>query len=203
MGRDNFSEEVKRTLAERVGGHCSNPECACDTFGPDPDDHSKRTSIGEAAHITAAAQGGPRYDANMSASERSSIANGIWLCRNCARLIDEQSSKYDVYTLKGWKEDAEEKQMKRLGKSDKANHIKRYPDTYFTLDTDDDLVIRYCTRCYEVDNKLVQLMCYNGRYECPNCKNNGIYDMDKALAHYKATHPGRRIISKGIDCNWF
>jgi ribosomal protein L37AE/L43A len=45
-------------------------------------------NIGVAAHISGAAPGGPRYDASMSSEARKSINNGIWLCANCARLVD-------------------------------------------------------------------------------------------------------------------
>ena len=40
------------------------------------------------AHICAAAQGGPRYDASMTPEERKSFENGIWLCQSCSKLID-------------------------------------------------------------------------------------------------------------------
>lgn len=49
------------------------------TIGPKKEDGGAMTE-GIAAHITAAAQGGPRYCSTLSAEERSSIDNGIWLC---------------------------------------------------------------------------------------------------------------------------
>lgn len=58
------------------------------------------SSIGTAAHICAAAQGGPRYDADMSSEERSGINNGIWLCANHGRLIDTDVATYTVEALK-------------------------------------------------------------------------------------------------------
>jgi hypothetical protein len=64
-------------------------------------------SIGVAAHITAAAPGGPRYDSTFSAAQRKSAENGIWLCANCARLIDSDSAKYTVALLHEWKNRAE------------------------------------------------------------------------------------------------
>ena len=112
--RDNFSEKTRRILRERVGGKCSNPSCKRETCGPS-DSEDRSLILGEAAHIRAAAPGGPRYDASMSAEERMHISNGIWLCRDCARLIDINASSYSVETLMAWKEEAEKRQRKYLG----------------------------------------------------------------------------------------
>ena len=72
--RDNFSTTVKDILAKRVGYVCSNPNCKKHTIAPNFEE-DKITNIGEAAHITAAAFGGPRYDESLSPSERKSINN--------------------------------------------------------------------------------------------------------------------------------
>lgn len=103
--RDNFTELIKNKLAKRVSYICSNPNCRKMTIGPD----SKKgiNNIGVAAHICAAAPGGPRYDANMTEQERKSIDNGIWLCQSCAKLIDSDENKYTVSLIKLWKEQTE------------------------------------------------------------------------------------------------
>ena len=85
--RDDFSQKTIDRLCERVGGKCSNPNCRRETKGHHSNPQ-KRVSIGEAAHITAAAEGGPRYNPDLTPEERSSIENGIWLCKSCARMID-------------------------------------------------------------------------------------------------------------------
>ena len=85
--RDEFNEKTKRIIQERVGNRCSNPNCKCLTSGPNAD-QEKATRIGVAAHITAASENGPRYNSMISNEERSHISNGIWLCQNCAKLID-------------------------------------------------------------------------------------------------------------------
>lgn len=64
-------------------------------------------TLGEAAHITAAAAGGPRYDARLTREERRSIENGIWMCRHHARLVDTDEDNYSAETLRLWKEDVE------------------------------------------------------------------------------------------------
>ena len=63
-------------------------------------------NIGVGAHIAAASRGGPRDDANMKAAERSSGANGIWLCQSCSKLVDLDENRYTVALLHRWKSDA-------------------------------------------------------------------------------------------------
>lgn len=105
--RDDFSAKVKNTLGSRVGWKCSNPSCRRSTTGPHSDS-DKSISIGVAAHICAAAPGGPRYDEGMSPAERASVENGIWLCQTCSRLVDTDDSIYSVALLREWKKGAEE-----------------------------------------------------------------------------------------------
>lgn len=104
--RDDFSKSVVRALQERAGNHCANPKCRCLTSGPNDAPH-KASRIGVAAHVTAAAAGGPRYESARTPEDRRSIENGIWLCQNCARLIDVDPANYSVELLLGWRESAE------------------------------------------------------------------------------------------------
>jgi hypothetical protein len=104
--RDEFPARIKEELAKRVGFLCSNPGCRQPTSGPQSEP-SGSVNIGVAAHITAAASGGPRFDDNISSTERQSARNGIWLCQSCAKLIDSDVSKYTQDKLVEWKQDAE------------------------------------------------------------------------------------------------
>jgi len=52
--RDDFLAKTKRSLAERVGSLCSNPDCQASTSGPQIS-NEKYMNVGIAAHITAAA----------------------------------------------------------------------------------------------------------------------------------------------------
>lgn len=76
------------------------------TTGPRTDP-TKIVNIGVAAHITAAAEGGPRYDPALIPDQRKAPENGIWLCQNCAKLIDNDPLRYTVEILRGWKANAE------------------------------------------------------------------------------------------------
>lgn len=104
--RDEFGTQDKDVLARRVGMRCSNPKCRQPTSGPQ-DDPRKAVNIGVAAHIAAAASGGPRYDAKMTSEERANIDNAIWLCQNCAKLVDNDPKLYTVDLLRRWKQRSE------------------------------------------------------------------------------------------------
>jgi RNA polymerase subunit RPABC4/transcription elongation factor Spt4 len=111
--RDDFNKETKRILQERVGNRCSNPECKCLTSGPNYEPE-KATRIGVAAHITAASKGGPRFDPVLTSKDRSFISNGIWLCQNCAKLIDNDEQVYLEDLLLEWKQISEENCRREL-----------------------------------------------------------------------------------------
>lgn len=111
--RDDFSLRIKNILAKRVAYICSNPNCNNPTVGPSSTE-TKTINIGVAAHICAAAPGGPRYDNEMTSEERSSVDNGIWLCQNCSKLIDSDVKNYPIELLKEWKKNAEAEAEKRL-----------------------------------------------------------------------------------------
>lgn len=104
--RDDFSSSTIRKLRDRVSGRCSNPDHRVPTTGPTTDP-TKINNIGKAAHITAAAPGGPRYNDSLTSDERRHINNGIWLCAICADKIDKDAETYSVELLQNWKRKAE------------------------------------------------------------------------------------------------
>ena len=111
--RDDFTKAVIDILGRRVGYLCSKPDCRKPTVGSNTND-SRATSIGEAAHITAASPGGARYNPDLTQEQRSDISNGIWLCSNCATLIDKDPLKFPVELLYNWKKNAEIESSQRL-----------------------------------------------------------------------------------------
>ena len=107
---------MKRNLAARTGNSCSNPDCGALTSGPHTNS-AKALNVGVAAHITAAAEGGQRYNASLSSEERRSQDNGVWLCQTCAKLVDNDASRYTEKLLRAWKEIAEDRALHSIGKT--------------------------------------------------------------------------------------
>jgi len=108
MARDDFSAKVKNKLRMRAALSCSNPDCRKLTAAPSESDSDSFVCLGKAAHITAAAEGGSRYDASISIEDRKSIANAIYLCGSCADLIDKNGGiDFPESILRHWKEQHE------------------------------------------------------------------------------------------------
>jgi hypothetical protein len=115
--RDEFREPVKHVIAARAGFRCSYPECQTCTVGPTVDT-AKNFNIGAACHITAAAEGGSRYDPDMTREQRKHPDNGIWMCRTHADLVDDDALKYPVDLLRTWKKEAEDRVLREVGKAE-------------------------------------------------------------------------------------
>jgi hypothetical protein len=64
---------------------------------------------GEIAHIHAHSEGGPRFDTNLSESERDSYQNTLLLCRRHHRIIDADPLSHPADLLKEWKRAQEAK----------------------------------------------------------------------------------------------
>lgn len=117
MARDDFSSTVRNALKMRSALICANPDCRKQTVAPSESDEDKFVCIGKAAHITAAAEGGPRYDSGISSAERSGISNAIYLCSGCADLIDKNKGQdFPPSTLQKWKQDHERWVAENLNK---------------------------------------------------------------------------------------
>lgn len=107
--RDDFSRATRQALLIRTAGFCSRPECRKMTVVPSTRIPSSFSVTGRAAHITAASPQGPRYSASLTTKQRKDAANGIWLCADCADLIDKgRGREFSIELLQGWKRRAEE-----------------------------------------------------------------------------------------------
>ncbi len=99
----DFSGATKRIIAGRAGYQCSFPSCSLLTIGPGASATDVSVS-GVAAHIYSAASGGPRGTAGLSATDRESPTNGIWLCETHGKLIDNNRGiSFPPPLLIGWK----------------------------------------------------------------------------------------------------
>ena len=104
--RNDFTKPVADALGKRAAFICSNPDCRVLTIAPSEESESKFLYMGKAAHICAAAPGGPRYDAAMTPEQRKAPSNGIFLCSSCADIIDKNGGlDFPVQRLRRWKED--------------------------------------------------------------------------------------------------
>lgn len=109
MARDEFSPAVKTAVAQRASYVCSNPECRALTIAPADVDALKVLYIGKAAHIRAAAEGGPRYHPSMTPDQRKDIANAIFLCATCADIVDRNNgADFSAELLLQWKHQHEQ-----------------------------------------------------------------------------------------------
>lgn len=104
MPRINFSPTTKRLIADQAGNRCSFPACARLTVGPGVT--AKETSrTGTASHIYSAASKGPRGQGGLSPKELRSASNGIWLCAQHGRQVDNnRGEKYPPELLLFYKQ---------------------------------------------------------------------------------------------------
>lgn len=137
--RDDFDTSTKDMLARRGGYRYSNPACRKLTTGPQ-EDPTKALNIGVAAHITAASPRGPRYDSKQTSEERKSIDNGIWLCQNCAKLIDNDELRYTTDVVQEWK---------RLSEAEALRQIQENSPSKAASQNDDVELIRFYSQCLD------------------------------------------------------
>lgn len=117
--RDNFNKLTREKIAKGAGWLCSFPNCQAPTVGA-TSDGEEVIDIGIAAHICAAAPGGPRYDDKMSPEERSSAKNGIWMCSDHGKAIDSKDPMFTVELLREWKQQARTDSWRRVLRHEQA-----------------------------------------------------------------------------------
>jgi hypothetical protein len=132
--RDEFPAWVKALLAKRAGYLCSNPACRAKLIGPSSSDPKRTVLMAVAAHISAAAPGGPRYDFALTPGERASPDNGICLCPTCSVLIDKnQGADFASATLQDWKRQAEHRATSELGRPATGSSVAPIPSPIDTM----------------------------------------------------------------------
>jgi hypothetical protein len=113
QNRDDFTGKTKLQIAKRAGWLCSDPSCRRPTIGSTSDGDGE-INLGTAAHICAAAPGGPRYDPNQTPDQRRAANNGIWMCRLHGTAVDAKDSKFTVELLSEWKAQAQKDSWRRV-----------------------------------------------------------------------------------------
>lgn len=83
--RDDFSDATRQIIKRQAGGCCARCEIKTTDHNGEGE---KPLTTGEAAHIKASSEGGPRFDSENSSEFRRSSENGIWLCSECHVLVD-------------------------------------------------------------------------------------------------------------------
>lgn len=111
--RDEFAPKTKLQIAKRAGWLCSDPSCRRYTIGSNSDGNGE-VDLGVAAHICAAAPGGPRYEVEQTPEQRRSPDNGIWLCRLHGTAVDAKDSAFTVERLHEWKAQAQKDSWQRV-----------------------------------------------------------------------------------------
>lgn len=112
--RQNFSQLTRWQLAMSVNFRCARPGCGLVTHFYDPSRNETINIQGQAAHIHAASPLGPRYEPELTAEQTRGFSNGVWLCANCATLIDRLPDEHPGDLLILWHADAVDR-IRRTG----------------------------------------------------------------------------------------
>jgi hypothetical protein len=103
MRRAEFTQSVRRLVAERSGHRCSYPSCPRTTIGPGASAREV-SNTGVAAHIYSAAPQGPRGQGALPQTDITDPHNAIWLCSHHARLVDNnRGAQFPAALLREYK----------------------------------------------------------------------------------------------------
>ncbi|HBG96642.1 MAG TPA: hypothetical protein DDY14_15260 [Chromatiaceae bacterium] len=91
---------IKRLYA-KSSNQCAFPKCTAPII-------VDGIVVGEICHIRARRKNGPRYDPELSASDRDGYDNLLLLCKTCHKLIDSDPGRYPPEALNGIKQQHEE-----------------------------------------------------------------------------------------------
>ena len=88
-------------------------------------------------------------------------------------------------------------------KRDVENRIKRHQEPYITLENDSESIL-YCSRCWDYEQKLIQVKSYNsGAFKCIHCENSGAYDKDMYEEHLRKNREALRAANARNRRNYF
>lgn len=106
MAGRNYTEATKKALFTLSLGRCYEPNCPNRVVQMAGEHPIVQVQI---AHVRAAKRGGPRYNENMTDTERSSFLNLLLLCAFHHPLVDNKPTgdNYSVKLLQEWKSQRE------------------------------------------------------------------------------------------------
>ncbi|SDO35928.1 hypothetical protein SAMN05216368_1167 [Cryobacterium flavum] len=125
VSNNKFSPSVANEIARTAMYICSNPDCLRLT-GFETNEGRPR-AIAEAAHISSASISGPprvgvvNLPGTKTPVDLGSSANGVWLCRNCHKLIDADVTEYPSPLLEDWKKSHTARLRSLVGKDLEAS----------------------------------------------------------------------------------
>lgn len=88
--RDRVPAAQEKVVISRSGNRCAYPGCGLDLTIDPLAEGDRPKATGKVAHIAAASPGGPRFDPKMTAAERGSAENLIYLCGPHHDAVDTQ-----------------------------------------------------------------------------------------------------------------
>ncbi len=110
--REDFSPRTIREIAQKAMYICAR--CLCLTgYGTS---EGKARTIADAAHMKAASGKGPRAGSTVTPRQLKSAANGIWLCKVCHKIIDDDPTYFDESRLRSMKTAHEDVIRRIVGK---------------------------------------------------------------------------------------
>lgn len=109
----DFTETIKKLLADRAGHECSMPYCRVRTVGPGAA-ATQSARVGQASHIYSAGLNGPRGRGGLSDAQLADPSNGIWTCELHGKDVDNnKGDAFPAGLLRSWKE-LHEARVKRM-----------------------------------------------------------------------------------------
>lgn len=92
--RDRVPPAQEKVVISRSGNQCAYPNCGLELTIDSEATNDRPKATGKVAHIAAASPGGPRYDVDMTAEQRGSANNLIYLCGPHHDAVDSQLEKH-------------------------------------------------------------------------------------------------------------
>ena len=81
-------------------------------------------------------------------------------------------------------------------KQDLEAAIVRHNGLYVTLEGNENIL--YCSHCWDSERKLIQMFTESGKYRCPHCNIEGVYDQQAYNEYISRQRSSYQAIRKNI-----